>query len=225
MMRALLALLATGCIAVPPPPVVTMHTDTAADPEGETTAMIVAGVVLQGLGGAGVGFALRIEHQQLARTAFGLELSGGYADTEKRMKSPHQEFYAFAFRGYGRSQLGAHDWTCANYGLGLSVLTTGMVAVNGHAGLAVSYPNNNVTPLLHIGISHAQPLRAGSDFGDMDDHGGVHPSTFLYGAWGLQKQVNASRHTASFEFAMAYSLSRNAPLFAFGFADAIRATD
>jgi hypothetical protein len=220
--RAIAAVVASGCIAVPPPPLVAMHTDTAADPKGETTVMVVAGVVMQGLGGAGVGFALRIEHQQLARTAVGLELSGGYADTEKRMKAPHQEFYAFALRGYGRSQLGAHDWTCATYGLGVAVLTTGMVAVNGHAGLAVSYPNDNVTPLLHVGISHAQPLRGGSDFGDMDDHG-VHASTFLYGGMSLLKQVNDSRHTTSFELAMAYSLTRSAPLFAVSAADAIRA--
>lgn len=121
------------------------------------------GGALQGLGGAGIGAALRIQHQYTDRTALGLELGLAYGDAD------NTKLTMIAVRGYGRTTPRAHDWTCVTYGAGLTALTTGMVTVGAHGGGAVSYPNDTFVPYTQVGVALVIPIAQGKMFGDMDD--------------------------------------------------------
>ncbi len=156
---SLLAL--AGCTAIAPPPMVAFHGDTTAAPVDTTVAMLVVGVAGELLGPDGWGVAVRVERQQTARTTVGGELTGG--------RGPHGEDgrrWLLALRGYGRVTPGAADYVAATYGLGVSVMDVGLITLTGHAGGAVSYPNDYVAPFLQLSAAFALPLRRGRRWGD-----------------------------------------------------------
>jgi len=150
-----------ACHALPPPPVVAFHGDTAAAPADTTTAMLVVGVAGQVLGGGGVGVAVRVERQQTDRTTVGLELTGGKGSGDGVGKH-----WLAALRAYGRGTPRTRDWVALTYGLGLSVMDVGLVTFTAHAGGAVSYPNDYVAPFLGAGLALALPIVKGEPWGD-----------------------------------------------------------
>jgi hypothetical protein len=180
-------LLIAGCRALPPPPLVTMQHDTAADPRGETTGMLVVGIVTEGgIGGSGFGLAFRVEHQQTDRTAVGVEIAGGAGDGGDR------RLYLIAVRGYGRTTPRSHNWIALTYGLGFTALNTEMLTLGVHGGGAVSYPNETASPYLHIGLAGVLPIRKGRAFGSPNgspvtnpEDFQIRPSLFKYGEIGL----------------------------------------
>ena len=125
--------------------------------------MLVLGGVLQGIGGDGLGAAVRVQHQQTDRTSLGLEMAAGRGDGDDTKLS------MVAFRGYGRTTVREHDWFSVTYGAGISLLSTGMVSLGAHAGTAVSYPNDHFVPYLAIGVAVVTPIVEGNSFGDMED--------------------------------------------------------
>lgn len=124
--------------------------------------MLVLGGVAQGIGGTGLGAAVRVQHQQTDRTTLGLELAGG------RGEGDNTKLSMVALRGYGRTTVGDRDWLAVTYGAGISVLSTGMVSVGAHAGTAVSYPNDHFVPYLAVGVAVVTPIVEGDSFGDME---------------------------------------------------------
>jgi hypothetical protein len=146
--HSLLVLALAGCKPVIPPPMVAFHNDTAADPKGETSVMVIvgyAGLLLS----SGLGVAVRVEHQQTTRTTVGVELTGG----------TDEGHWLVAARGYGRGTLRSRDWLAITYGAGLSYMDTGLVTGGLHGGGALSYVNQYAQPYLSSGFALAVPLR------------------------------------------------------------------
>jgi hypothetical protein len=141
---------------------VPFHASTAAEAKGEVTATLVIGIVMQGLGGAGLGSAIRVEQQQTERTALGGELAIGWIDADG-------DKWLFALRGYGQSTPRTHDWSALTYGAGLSVLTTGMVSLQLHGGGAIAHPNDYVVPYLSMGVAASFPIIDGRPFGHLEE--------------------------------------------------------
>ena len=213
------------------------HTTTAADPEGETSALVVIGGAVEGLGGAGIGAALRIQHQYTDRTALGFELGVAYGDADDK------KLTMIALRGYGRTTL--RDWTCLTYGAGLTALTTGMVTLGAHAGGAVSYPNDHFVPYTQVGLALAVPIAEGEAFGDMDnevDPGpppqygvelpphiytrrrGVRTNLYLTVDPGFVVPIGDSGHALSLDVGIAYGLRRETGFLSASLADQIHGT-
>lgn len=147
---------------LPPPPVVPLHDTTAAGPKGETSLVLMLGIVTQALGGGGFGFAVRVQHQQTDRTLIGGELAIGGAEADEA------EFWVIALRGYGKLTPRTHDWSALHYGGGVTFLTTGMTTLTAHAAGQVSWINDYWEPYLGIGLALAVPVIAGRPFGDME---------------------------------------------------------
>lgn len=145
-----------------------LHADTTAAPVESTTVMVIVGIAGTFLGGGGWGVALRGEHQVTNRTAIGIELTGGTGDEAHTTKDDKAEYKheLFAFRGYGRFSPRAHDWLALHYGAGLTLMDTGLVSFTAHAGGAVAYTNDSISPVLQLGLATSLPLRDGRPFGD-----------------------------------------------------------
>ena len=207
-----------------------MHGTTAANPEGETSVLLVLGVVSQVLGGAGLGLAVRLEHQQTAQTALGIELAGGRGEADSRKVT------LFALRGYGRGSPRGHDWVAIGYGAGVSFLDTGMTTLTSHGGVAVSYVNDYFEPYLGAGLALAVPLSQGETFGDMDDDtaimvdpGPPHPisgtprgvatNVYLTIDPGFVVPVGHSGHDLSLDLGFATGLGRSGAFFTASLAD------
>lgn len=141
------------------------HVTTAPGTRGDTTVMLVVGVAGQALGGGGVGFAVRAEHQETDHTTLGVELGAGRGD-KAQIGERTLHHYLVAVRGYGRWASPDHDWVDATYGLGFSVMRTGLVTATVHAGGGVAYPNRYLAPTLHAGLALALPLVDGTPYGD-----------------------------------------------------------
>ena len=177
-MRIILAVTAAvACRPMAPPPAVAFHGDTAAAPVDTTTVMLVLGMVTQGLTG-GVGVALRAERQVTTRTTAGLELTGGYGESDV----PEGKRWLVGLRGYGRGTPRSRDWVAVTYGAGISVMDVGLVTVTAHAGGAVSYPNDYAAPFLGAGLALAIPLHQSERYGASPAsmpsmHGGQMPPT------------------------------------------------
>ncbi len=137
-----------ACKPMIPPPMVAFHDDTAAAPKGATTGMVIVGFAGQPLS-AGLGIAVRVEHQQTTRTTLGVELTGGSGEGH----------WLVAARGYGRGTPRSRDWIAVTYGAGLSYMDTGLVTGGLHGGLATSYVNDHAQPYLATGFALAVPLR------------------------------------------------------------------
>lgn len=218
------------------------HASTAAEPTDEITFSVVAGIVMQPLGGAGFGLALRLEQQQTERTALGGELTMGWVEADDRT------FWMFAFRGYGQSTPATHDWVALTYGAGLSVLTTGMISLQLSGGGAVAYPNDYVVPYLSAGLAASLPIIDGAPFGHLD--GGTRrgalranprrriagaipfdwqPSSgeseplksefYVYGSIGTAVPLGDTGNALSLDLGMAESLRDGAPFVALSLAD------
>jgi hypothetical protein len=228
--RVICALALGACKVAPPPPLVPFHTTTAADPVGESSVLVIVGGAIEGLGGAGIGAALRMQHQYTDRTALGLELAAGYGDADKT------RFAMFALRGYGRTTPRDNDWTCVTYGAGLSALTTGMVAVGAHGAIAVSYPNDSFVPYTQIGLALVVPIAQGASFGDMADtidwptyevdappqeRRGVRTNLYLTIDPGFVVPIPDSGHALSLDVGVAYGLRRGTGFISASLADQV----
>jgi hypothetical protein len=156
-----------ACKPIPPPPMIAMHADTAAAPKGTTSVVLVVGTAGAILGGGGWGVALRGERQVTARTALGVELSGGTGEEPKRSDEDMIHRSLVALRGYGRWMPRTHDWVAVTYSIGISHLDTGLVTGTAQLGTAVSYVNDYVAPFAQLGLAAAVPLRRGTPFGDI----------------------------------------------------------
>ena len=184
-MRSMIFVACAGCQMAPPPPIIPMHTDTAADPSGETTVMIVVGLATQ-VFNEGLGLALRVEHQQTERTALGVEIAAGRGDADDR------KLYMLAVRGYGRGTPRSRDWVAVTYGVGVSALDTGMLTLSAFGGGAVSHPNESLEPYLHLGAAVALPIRQGITFGDASKGTSARTTLYLYGDVGLVLPIGES---------------------------------
>jgi hypothetical protein len=214
-----------------------MHGTTAADPQGETTVVVVVGVVTQVLGGSGFGMALRVQHQQTERTALGAELTGGRGEADDK------RIWLFAIRGYGRFTPATHDWVALGYGAGVSVLNTGMTTLTANATTAVSWINDYWEPGFAAGLALAVPVADGDSFGDMDRdsadinafeaHGGqlfapahtfgVHPQLYLTLDPNFVVPIGSTGHALSLDFAIATGVTKGSSgLFSLSVADAIQ---
>lgn len=167
MKLACLLLVVAACKPFAPPPMIAMHADTSAAPPDSTTLVLIAGFAGTVLGGGGWGIAVRGEHQVTARTALGLELTGGWGDEATRKGEPRIERTLYAIRAFGRFTPRTHDWVAATYGAGLGLLDTGLVTLHLHGGAAVSYVNDVVSPVLQVGLATSLVLRRGRPFGDV----------------------------------------------------------
>jgi hypothetical protein len=221
---------------------VAFHGTTAADPVDEVTISVVVGIVMQPLGGAGVGAAVRVERQQTERTSLGLEITGGYLEADD------EKLYLFTVRGYGKGTPRTHDWVAVTYGAGFSVLTTGMIALQLHGGGAIAYPNQYAVPYLSTGIAASLPILDGRPFGHLSDrpqHGawranrrdrvaGAIPFNFTptsgtpqklksevywYGSLGLVVPLGDTENALSLDFGAAEALRDGAPFFGLSLAD------
>lgn len=163
----LAAIAACACRALPPAPMVPFHASTAADPIDEVTLTFVVGAVMQGLGGLGIGGAVRLERQETERTAVGAELAIGKLDADGT------KLWLFALRGYGQSTPRTRDWAALTYGAGVSVLTSGMVSVQLHGGGAIAHTNDYVVPYLSLGVAASLPIVDGAPFGHLEEDPGV----------------------------------------------------
>jgi hypothetical protein len=142
---------------------VPFHASTAAEAVDEVTLSLVVGVAMQGLGGIGLGSAIRVERQETERTALGAEITIGYLDADGT------KLWLFALRGYGQSTPRTHDWSALTYGAGVSVLTSGMVSLQLHGGGAISHPNDYVAPYLSAGLAASFPIIDGTPFGHLEE--------------------------------------------------------
>lgn len=150
-----------GCKALPPPPILTPHAATPAEPVGATTAMLVFGFAGEALGGGGVGVALRVEHQTTERTAYGVELAGGRGDEYEHEDHTTFRQHLVALRGYGRftpRDAHAFDFT---YGAGLSRITSGLVTGSLSGSVETSYANAYAEPLFAVGLATVVPIAKG----------------------------------------------------------------
>lgn len=165
-MRALapISLALAACHPLPPAPMVASHLGSGLAPRGTTTGMVVVGIAGELLGGDGLGLALRVEHQTSDATTLGVELGGGRGN-EGEVPHVNHHWLVMA-RGYGRTISTGHDWVGATYGVGASVMSTGMVTVTAQGGGIVSYPNAYVVPVLEVGGALAIAVRRGAPFGD-----------------------------------------------------------
>lgn len=234
--------LCAACRALPPAPVVPLHASTAPEAVDEVTVSLIIGIVMQPLGGAGLGSAIRVERQQTDRTALGGELAIGWADADDT------RFWMIALRGYGQGTPRTHDWVAVTYGAGLSVLTTGMVSLQLHGGGAVAYPNDHVVPYLSTGVAASFPLVNGRAFGHLRGYTGRgawrapreqriagavpfdfspepreerDPRTelYIYGSIGTAVPLGDTGNALSLDFGVAESLRDGAPFFALSLAD------
>jgi hypothetical protein len=164
-------LVLAGCKALPPPPIVPPHAETANSAPDTVTAMVVIGFAGTIFGGGGFGVAVRVERQQTDRTTLGLELGGGRGHESGHDDEPRVNHTLIAVRGYGRSAPQAHDFVALTYGVGLSYLSTGLVTATVHAGAELSYVNDYAMPYATLGFAAAVPLVTGEPFGDYSiDH-------------------------------------------------------
>jgi hypothetical protein len=231
-------LCAAGCKVVPPPPMIPLHGTTAADPRGETSVLVIAGFVSQALGGAGIGLAVRLQHQQTERTALGVELTAGRGDADDT------RLWLVALRGYGRGTPRSRDWVAITYGAGISVLSTGMTTLTAHGGAAIAWINDYWQPYFHGGLALAVPVIQGDSFGDMDreiadingfdrgggealfapaEGGGVRPRLYLTLDPGFAVPIGDTGHTLSLDLAIATGLRKDSGgVFSLSVADQIQ---
>ena len=179
MRLVLLAVALAACHALPPPPILPFHADTANAPEGTVTATLVLGFAGTLFGGGGFGVAVRVERQETERTTLGLELGGGKGSEASREGEGELGHHLIALRAYGRSAPKTHDFVAVTYGAGLSYLSVGHITATVHAGVAVSYVNSYAEPYLAFGLAAALPLRHGEPIGDYSSI----PQTALFPAF------------------------------------------
>lgn len=213
------AVLAGGCAAVPPPPIMPMHQGTEAEPRDQTSAMLVIGVVTAGKsilsGASGVGLAVRVEHQAYDDTALGVQLGGG------RGWHGDYGYTLIALEGYGRTSL--TDWSAATYGAGLSWFSTGLWTLSAHAGGAVSAPNDYVVPALQLGLAGVVPVVHGAAFGNRGDTSVRHPevpTSELFVTADASAIVPIERNRASLDVGLAWALTNEQTILQLSAADA-----
>jgi hypothetical protein len=212
-----------GCKAFPAPPMIAMHSDTSAAPEGTTTLVLVAGFAGTLFGGGGWGLALRGERQVTTRTTLGLEVTGGWGNEGRRKGEQKVNHSLYALRGYGRWTPRTHDWTAATYSAGISHFDTGLVTGTIHAGTAFSYVNDFAAPVLQLGIAGAIPLVDGESFGDPDlGSTQPRPDVFLCIDAGVVGLVDEGQNRFSFDLAYLHALRARELVIGLSAADAQR---
>ena len=223
---------AGGCYVLPPAPFVPMHVETAADPKGSTTAMIVVGTAGPLWGDAGFGIALRVEHQETTRTSIGLELGGGRLKRGPFYAEPAIDHWLVAVRTFGRFTPRSTDMVAATYGAGLSVMDTGLVTASVHGGGALGEPNDHLVPTGNVGIALAVPIRHGVPFGNECESLHVHPcertpgtpqtELYFYADLGLLAPIGDTGNRISLALGVAQALRRHVPFVALTAADSQR---
>lgn len=156
---ALVSVLA-GCKGVPLPPFVAPLGGTAAEDTGATTGMLVLGMA-GGLGGGGVGLALRLEQQRTDHTTYGLELTAGRGDRFENEGGDTFRQFMVGARAYSRTQLDVTKNVALTYGAGLSLTATGALTATLHGGGETAYTNDYWVPYLALSGALAVPLLRG----------------------------------------------------------------
>jgi hypothetical protein len=216
--RALAAasLLAAGCHAVSPPPIMPMHGGTAPHADGATTVTLVFGVAGELFGGDGVGFALRGERQLDDGTAVGVQLTGGKGQEgegfrlkdDRPSRSVPLRHWLAEVRGYGRLTSADRDWVSATGSVGLTAMDTGLLAATLGVGGAVSYPNDYLVPALGVFGAVSQPLRRGDPMGpDGDKH--MHRTWWFAFSGGLVVPIGDTGNAVSVEAGAALGFGHN----------------
>ncbi|MFT3698737.1 MAG: hypothetical protein QM831_36660 [Kofleriaceae bacterium] len=151
--------LLASCAELPPPPILPPHADAAPGAVGSDTAMLIVGGATD-ISGHGVGAAIRFEHQQTDRTTLGLDLTGGRIARGtvggKGSGSSEPERGVFGLRGYGRYSFSENVATGG--GLGVSIMTTGLVTGTADTSVLFSRPSDTFIPVGQIDLVFAQPL-------------------------------------------------------------------
>lgn len=229
-MRAIATIVVlAGCKPFPPPPMIAMHADTAAPPEGSTTVMLIAGVAGTIFGGGGWGLAVRGEHQVTTRTTLGLELTGGWGNEATSSKDDEKiKRQLFGLRGYGRWNPRTRDYVAATYGVGVSYLNTGLVTGTAQAGAAVSYVNDVASPVFQLGFAGALPLVDGEPFANPGSFGSpatprnAAPELFLFVDVGVIGKTDGGANRFSFDLGAASALRAGEVVFGVTAADSQR---
>lgn len=166
---ALVTVLA-ACHPLPPPPVLAPHAPTEPNEQGAVTAMLVVGLVEEGLGGDGWGVALRIERQETARTTIGGELTGGRGSEGQYADGTTFRQSLIGLRAYGRTSPSHDDELAFSYGGGISWMRTGLVTATLQTSFIASRPSDVLVPLAAVNFALAIPLRHGRAFGEKPMH-------------------------------------------------------
>lgn len=201
-----------GCRAVAPPPMVPLHDGTAPGQPGETAVMLVVGGAAQGLGGGGVGVALRLERQASTTTRLGVELGGGYGTEDNHPTDPDVAAiprWLVSARGYGRTTPRDRDWVAATYGAGLTAMDRGLVALTLHGGGAVSAPNRYLVPVLQLGPALSLPLLRGAPWGKAERR--PRPQLWAVATAGLVVPIGATGNAPSLEAGLALGIAAEDP--------------
>jgi hypothetical protein len=161
---ALVCVLAGGCKAVTPPPMMMMNASTRPLPEDTTTAMLVLGGEVEIFGSEGLGLVVRVERQVSDNIAVGAQLGGGRGDEGHK----DSRRWLGEVRGYARAASTADTWDWASIlgSAGLTVLDTGLVAGTLALQGELSYPNDTFVPALGLTLAHSALLREGDPFGE-----------------------------------------------------------
>ena len=191
-----------------------------------------------------MGVALRVEHQTTARTALGIELTGGRGDEgEYEDRRPFRHWLA-GVRGYGRFTPAGDHSVALTYGAGVSLMATGLVTGTLHAGTEASDGNARAVPLAALGLALAVPLREGHafyetplpeiNFGEAEptlakarvplERKRLRPRTELFVAFdfGLAVPLGDTGNRLSLDLGVAYPLRADDAIFEASFADAQR---
>jgi hypothetical protein len=237
---ALLGLAA--CHALPVPPLVAPMTPLDPADRGATTAMLVVGVAGQGIGGGGLGVAVRVERQTTDRTTLGLELSGGRGDEIRDDTRADYRMWIVGARAYGRtmSSAGGGDVTGYTYGAGLAWMRTGAWVAQLHAGVAGELGSEHAAALGDFGLALAVPLVHGHAYGDIPfsfmpgpPEPGLprasppapelgYPCADLYLTTGLGAAGRASSNALTLDLGFAFALRAKQVVWALMLADAQR---
>lgn len=146
---------AGACKPMAPPPMVALHDTTAAAPRGESSIAVILGGAAQLLADGGWGLAVRFQHQATDRSNLGVELTGGRGDGR----------WVLAARGFGRTTPDASEHVAVTYGVGVTALDTGLVAITGQLGGATSDAHAAASLWLGAGVSGSLVARRGGAWG------------------------------------------------------------
>jgi hypothetical protein len=152
---------------------IALHSSTETPSRDATSAVVIFGLASQILGGSGAGFALRVERQNTNGLTAGLEFSGGKGSEGD---DANQRHWLASLRGYGRYTHPKAEWAMATFGLGVSTMDTGLIAIAPHAGIATGYTNSYAIPTLQLSLAASLPLRRGAP-----EIGGEAPDNTYFG--------------------------------------------
>jgi hypothetical protein len=152
---------AVACTPVAPPPTLPRHMPTAPSGEEPVFVTIVTGVGLEGLGGTALGGELRVTKELASGTSLGVGLTVASVGVDD-FAGDH---WWFALRGFGAYSPQDATWSAVGGGVGVGVLTSGLVTLTLDGGAAVAYDNDVAIPTLELDAALSLVLRPGAGFG------------------------------------------------------------